>query len=142
MVYLRSIVESFYGIEFGKHLLNRRDFLEIIKSTKADSKWGLFIYLNNRVRGMSGKIFAPGLSLYRPSVARFARKTEGKYFPGQIEQTRLLRHLLHGFSFKSVKEKKHAFTLARNWSNNFPVLYGRLLDQFLANQHAGSGYWP
>ena len=90
---------------------------------------------------LSGKIFARGLSLYRPSVARFVRKTEGKYFPGQIEQTRLLRYLLHGFSFWSVKEKKRAHALARSWSDNFPVLYGKLLDRFSANQRAGFGYW-
>ena len=94
------------------------------------------------MRGLSGKIFAEGLSLYRPSVARFVRKTEGKYFPGQTEQTRLLRYLLHGFSFRSVKENKRALALARNRSNNFPVLYGKLLDRFLANQRAGFGYWP
>ena len=30
----------------------------------------------------------------------------------------------------------------RNRSNNFTVLYGKLLDRFLANQRAGFGYWP
>ena len=37
----------------------------------------------------------------------FTVQTEGsesKYFSGQTKQTRLLRYLLHGFSFRSVKE--------------------------------------
>ena len=33
---LRSILESFYGIECVKYLINRSDLLEIIKSTIAD----------------------------------------------------------------------------------------------------------
>ena len=37
------------------------------------------------------------------SVAWSARKTEGKYFPEQTKETRLLRYLFHGFSFTSVK---------------------------------------
>ena len=72
----------------------------------------------------------------------YVQKTEGKSFPGQTEQTRLLRYLLHGFSFESVKENKRVLALARNWSNNLPGLYGKLLDRFLANQRAGFGYWP
>ena len=82
------------------------------------------------MRGLSGKIFARGLSLYRPSVVRFVRKTEGKYFPAQTEQTRLLRYLLNDISFRSVKENKCALAL----------LYGKLLDRFLASQRAGFGY--
>ena len=35
-----------------------------------------YIHLNNRVRGLSGKIFARGLSLYRPSVATTDRANE------------------------------------------------------------------
>ena len=38
---------------------------------------------------------------YKPSDegARSVRKREGKYFPVQTEQTRLIRHLLYGFWF-------------------------------------------
>ena len=42
--------------------------------------WWKYIYLNNQVRGLYGKIFAWGLSL-------------NNYFPGQTKQMRLLRYL-------------------------------------------------
>ena len=74
-----------------------------VKEKYFNMQTNLYIYFNNRVRGEYRKIFAGGLSLCIPSVVR---KIEGKYFPGLTEQTRLLRYLLHGFSFWSVKENK------------------------------------
>ena len=37
---------------------------------------------------------------------RSVRKSESKYFLEQTEQTRLLRYLWHGFSFRSIKANK------------------------------------
>ena len=54
-------------------------------------------HLGTSVRGLYGKVFAWG---FRTDRARSVqKKTEGKYFPVQTEQTRLIRHSLYGFWF-------------------------------------------
>jgi len=92
----------------------------------------------------------PGKYLPRPRSftvqnerSEVCTKDRGQIFSrtDRTKEVIILRYLLHGFSFWSVKEKKRALLLVRNRLNTFPVLYGKLLDRFLANQRAGFGYW-
>ena len=63
----------------------------------------IYIYLNIlSARSVQENISPRSFTVQ--SVERSVRKTEGKYFPGQTVQTRSLRYLLHGFSFRSVKK--------------------------------------
>ena len=54
--------------------------------------------LINRVRGLYGKVFAWGYRTDRATKERGTYKQpKSKYYPVQIEQTRLISCLLHGF---------------------------------------------
>ena len=81
------------------------------------------------MRGLYGKVFSWGVRTDWATKERgLCEKTEGKYFPVQAEQTRLIIHLLYGFWFIFVSVYSVVFVfrccrLSYLWASWFRFIF-------------------